>query len=182
MHLLAQPVNREALITSGALPWCAQLLQRLISELSENTVCAVWESGIEYRLWLEIQSPSSIKKHRHYAGSDAQLVAQIRELSELIGGWVMLLPTVGEDYLYMPVFIWEYHCHATQSAGYSSDLKAIQTTRQNVEHGDLGGLSEDELKTWVREGVARGGDFEPIALRRTREAYAAYFVWRDTLG
>jgi hypothetical protein len=93
MHLLAQPVNREALITSGALPWCAQLLQRLISELSENTVCAVWEGGIEYRLWLEIQSPSSIKKHRHYAPSDSALVAQIRELSDLIDGWIILLDT-----------------------------------------------------------------------------------------
>jgi hypothetical protein len=181
MRLLAPPANREPLIASGALPWCATLLQQLISELSENTVCAVWEGGIEYRLWLEIQSPSPIKKHRHYSRSDAALVARIKELSDLIDGWIILLDTPQENYLYLPAFIWEYHCLVTQSVDYGNDLKAIHATRQHHGYGDLGDLSEDELRTWAKEGAARGGDFEPVAVRRTREAYAAYFSWQDTL-
>lgn len=182
MHLLAQPVNREPLITSGALPWCATLLQQLISELSENTVSAVWESGIEYTLWLEIQSPSTIKKHYYYARSDAALVARIKDLSDLIDGWVILLDTPHENYLYLPTFIWEYHCLETQAEDYVTDLKAIQAARPSHAHSDLGDLSEAELKTWAKEEGAANDNFEPVAARRTREAYAAYFALRDTLG
>jgi hypothetical protein len=182
MQLLASPVNREPLITSGALPWCATLLQQLISELSEKTVCAVWEGGIEYRLWLEIQSPPVIKKHRHYSGSDAVLVTRIKELSDLIDGWILLLDTSGESYLYMPAFIWEHHCLIMQSEDYGNDLKAIQATRTSYGHGDLGDLSEAELRIWASDEAAPGSDFETVAVRRTRAAYAAYFAWRDTLG
>jgi hypothetical protein len=183
MHILAPPANREALISSGALPWCAAHLQQLMATLSESATSAAWESGIEYRLWLEIQSPPAVKKHKHYAPSNAPLVAQIQALSQLIDGWVLLLDTPQENYLYLPAFIWEHHCHATQSDAYRLDLQALQAARHN--DGDIESISEDELKTWVRESnkealsPSAGQHFEPMTVRRRREAFAAYFAWRD---
>lgn len=71
---LAPALNREA----------ALVLEALMSEISEDCICARWELGLEFRLWAMVQGGA-----RHFGMSEVseEDVARLRNLSTSAGGW-----------------------------------------------------------------------------------------------
>ncbi len=66
----------------------------LMSDISEEALCAGWMADNEYRLWAMLVEPDD---SRVYARADvsSEQIAEMRRLSELIGGWIEYV--VGDD-------------------------------------------------------------------------------------
>jgi hypothetical protein len=70
----------------------ASLLERLMSDVSEETWCAGWFSDLEYLLW------DAIARTRPDWCSP-QIQKQLRFLSNLCGGWIIWDTTRGRQYV-----------------------------------------------------------------------------------
>lgn len=63
-------------------------LAQLISDISENTICATWDTGIEFRAWKWVCSRPTEDFAWMMDTVSVSDVNRMRELSEQIGGWV----------------------------------------------------------------------------------------------
>jgi hypothetical protein len=63
-------------------------LAQLISEISERTICAGWEMGIEYEAWGWVLARPTAPFTRMMDEVLPSEVDRMRELSEQLGGWV----------------------------------------------------------------------------------------------
>lgn len=191
--ILALPTDREALIESGALPYCADLLRHYLSEWSEDSVAATWIGGLEFDVWLQI----------HEEEGDIKLYGTLRteqkeiflKLSELIGGWIV---STDDGYLYMPTTIWLQYFRETQSEEYCERLRknlADKFIRYSESMKAESGVSYDpeeedrmmeEVNLLLKEARAEiqaekdAGIFvEPISARRMIDAWTAYEAWKS---
>lgn len=85
----AKEAAAEAAAYENALAWAldrdaAVRLVECMSEISEDYLCASWESGLEYDLWRLVEGTTTT-----YAGEEVPQadVATLRRLSEKAGGW-----------------------------------------------------------------------------------------------
>lgn len=186
IQILALPSSREALIESGALPYCAELLQLKLAEWSEESVCCGWANGIEFDVWLQINTEPP-EKLSAYTTLNTEQREYFLELSKLIGGWITW---TDEGFVYMPICIWDQYIRDTKSEQYQEALQQVITKQFNEkwfsgQDRNLG-ITEDELNTVideVREEIAteqaNGTYVEPIEITRSREAFATYRLWRE---
>lgn len=63
-------------------------LCREMSDISEETICAGWESGLEYRLW---QAVESLPEPHKYGISEIEpkRIQRLRDVAEWLGEWVV---------------------------------------------------------------------------------------------
>ena len=65
----------------------SSLLAMVMSDISEDTMCAGWEADLEYTLWDVVHGRPPWSRWEHVATEDKQM---LKELSEALGGWVVL--------------------------------------------------------------------------------------------
>jgi hypothetical protein len=70
----------------------AELLQRLMSDISEETWCAGWLSDLEYLLWDAVAG-----ERPDWCGPE--IPKQLRFLSDRCGGWMVWDKERGQEYL-----------------------------------------------------------------------------------
>ena|SRR6266508_2586202 len=75
----------------------AEILQRLMSDISEETWCAGWLSDLEYLLW-------DVVVGERPDWCDPEIPKQLRFLSDRCGGWIVWDRARGQEYL--PLNAW----------------------------------------------------------------------------
>lgn len=77
-------------------------LCRLMSEISEDHMCAGWDSGLEFRLWSMVQGGL-----RDYGVGEVpeSVVAGLRTLAENCGGW-WCWPRGADEPAFVPMAEW----------------------------------------------------------------------------
>ena len=80
-----------------------RLLSELMSEISEEWFCAGWIIDLEYTLWTVVTNPTA-RRQFGMEELSAHQIAQLKSLSESIGGWIMWDDPVGE--VFVPMREW----------------------------------------------------------------------------
>jgi hypothetical protein len=189
MQILAFPPYREALIESGALVYCAELLAIKIAQWSESSMSAGWIHDIEFDLWLQIKEPR--KEKPSHTDLDEKNYQAFKELGEFIGGWVTRLDN--GDFIYMPDAVFSQYFRKTQPESYQERFRATfgylldslgESQRRHREMHGTEEITEEEINQIVDEVQAEiqaekdaGTYIEPIGTRRLFEAFAAYEHW-----
>jgi hypothetical protein len=192
MQILAFPSDRETLIESGALVYCAELLMIKIAEWSESSMCAGWIHGIEFDLWLQIKEPLKAKPNR--TDLDEENYQVLKELGKFIGGWVTRLDN--GDFIYMPDAVFGQYFRKTQSQSYQDRFRAsfghlLDSLGESQRlHREMHGTEEpteeeinqivDEVRAEIQAEKDAGTYIEPIGTRRLFEAFGAYEKWLTT--
>jgi hypothetical protein len=92
----AEEARREAAITQSKDRNSADLLQRLMSDISEEYYCAGWLTGLEFELWAMVQGGKRAFGMSEVTESE---VAQLKQLSEQCGGWWYFNDEDGETFI-----------------------------------------------------------------------------------
>lgn len=82
-------------------------LMTLMSDISERCYCAGWSLGLENILWAMVVDPSAPREFGMDEVSDAE-VEGMRELSRLIGGWIIYDRANGETFVTMEQWVAMY--------------------------------------------------------------------------
>ena len=75
----------------------ASELAKRISELSEDTYCATWESDQEYDYWQLVLNPPTQPLRRGMGEILPEDIAELKKLSDLAGGWVYWYTSTAAD-------------------------------------------------------------------------------------
>lgn len=78
-------VHHEAALAHALDRDAAMLLHERMSDISEETHCAGWMSGLEYDLWSMVQGGD--RDYGFMGGVSEEEVAELRRLHEKAGGW-----------------------------------------------------------------------------------------------
>jgi hypothetical protein len=73
-----------------------QTIAWIISNASEEWICAGWDSGCEHDVWILVQGGASGWGD---GVVDEKMIATLRYLSDLIGGWVHWVEDVGVQFV-----------------------------------------------------------------------------------
>lgn len=87
-------------------PTLVRLLSLLMSEISEDCMCAGWEIGLEYALWDALLGKPLWGR---WNSITPEQIEMLRELSHELGGWVIWNPdpNATEDTLFLPLSDWQ---------------------------------------------------------------------------
>jgi chorismate mutase len=189
MQILALPMNQEALIESGALPYCAELLCRKIADFSEISHCASWIDGIEFDIWLQLQEDPVENPNRFQLSAKAR--QDFKEIEKLIGGWV--IRDKNNDFLYLPDLVFIKHFRNTQPPEKVERFQRVASNRLIATLDEIGRSQKERgIETPSAEKIERivdqvceelyqekiaGTYIEPISSKRMREAFSAYHAW-----
>lgn len=79
-----QPVVHPPFIREVVRQWMAGEM----SNISEETIFAGWESGLEFRLWRAVQN---LPADHEYCGTTihAERIARLRDVAEWLGEWMV---------------------------------------------------------------------------------------------
>lgn len=84
--------NRMHIDPLSALPCAREVLRdwmaREMSDISEETVCAGWEGGLEFRLWRAV---TELPADHCYCGTTipACRIDRLRQVAEYLGEWIV---------------------------------------------------------------------------------------------
>jgi ribosomal protein S18 acetylase RimI-like enzyme len=81
-------------------------LAQLMSDISEDQYCAFWLSGLEYQLWALLHHDDA-EKNIAFGKTHSRDVRRLRQLSSVVGGWIVWSDD-GEPYRkFVPICEWE---------------------------------------------------------------------------
>lgn len=86
-------------------PTLVRLLSMLMSEISEECMCAGWEMGLEYTLWDVVLGRPIWSRWEDVTPEQREMLC---ELSQELGGWVIWNPDpkATGDTLFVPLDEW----------------------------------------------------------------------------
>jgi hypothetical protein len=101
----AREAAAEATFAKSPRPGIARALAIRMSEISEECWCAGWLIGTEDRLW---ETVNGGRRDWGHGDISEQTVADLRELSDLAGGWIRYDDGLGE--VFVPMAEWLKVC------------------------------------------------------------------------
>jgi len=75
--------------------WKQQALASLMSNISENSWCAGWMDGLEFRLWQMVQDPEDNLYGRAIVSKEK--IQILKEISDEISGWIAWSEKEGKE-------------------------------------------------------------------------------------
>lgn len=82
-----------------------QALANLMSDISEDAYCAGWMMGLEFDLWRLLHS-NPPRPYGMINISDNSM-KMLKELSDHVGGWIVVSNDQDHDYDFVPLHEWE---------------------------------------------------------------------------